>query len=86
VIGTNKSDSQDTVNTLVADLAGAHLAEVGPGYADELAAWLVERQPKLVTDDHWKLIDDHERGAGEPHGRPRVKLVSVADMLRVGHA
>jgi ferredoxin--NADP+ reductase len=86
VIGTNKSDSQDTVNTLVADLAGAQLPEVAPGYADELAGWLLERQPALVTDDHWKLIDAHERGSGEPHGRPRVKLVSVADMLRVGQA
>jgi ferredoxin--NADP+ reductase len=85
VIGTNKSDSQDTVNTLVADLAGAQLPEVGPGYADELVAWLLERQPKLITDDHWQLIDAHERTVGEPHGRPRVKLVSVADMLHVGH-
>ena len=85
VIGTNKSDSQDTVNTLVADLAGVQLSEVGPDYADELVRWLAERQPTLVTDDHWQLIDSHERGAGEPHGRPRVKLVSVADMLRVGH-
>lgn len=85
VIGTNKSDSQDTVNTLVADLAGAQLSEVADDYADELAGWLLKRRPELVTDDHWKRIDAHERGAGEPHGRPRVKLVSVADMLRVGH-
>jgi len=85
VIGTNKSDSQDTVNTLVADLAGAQVSEVGPDYADELVRWLAERQPTLVTDDHWQLIDTHERGTGEPHGRPRVKLVSVADMLRIGH-
>ncbi len=85
VIGTNKSDSQDTVNTLVTDLTGAQRSEVTPGYADELAAWLLERQPKLVTDDHWRLIDAHERGAGEPHDRPRVKLVSVADMLDIGH-
>ena len=47
--------------------------------------WLLERQPKLVTDDHWKLIDEHERSAGEPHGRPRVKLTSVAELLRIGH-
>ena len=45
----------------------------------------VERQPKLVTDDHWKLIDEHERTSGEPHGRPRVKLTSVAELLRIGH-
>lgn len=85
VIGTNKSDSQDTVNTLIADLAGKRLRETGPDYADELAAWLLTCQPKLVTDDHWHRIDAHERGAGEPQSRPRVKLATVADMLRIGH-
>ncbi len=85
VIGTNKSDSQDTVDTLIADLAGKRLPETGPDYADELAAWLLTCQPKLVTDDHWQRIDAHERDAGEPHGRPRVKLATVADMLRIGH-
>ena len=85
VIGTNKSDSQDTVDTLVANLTAAPPREVGAEYAEELAGWLVERQPRLVTDDHWQLIDAHERSAGEPHGRPRRKLVNVADMLRVAH-
>ena len=47
--------------------------------------WLLERQPKLITDDHWKLIDEHERSAGQPRGRPRVKLTSVADLLRIAH-
>ena len=40
---------------------------------------------KLVTDAHWKLIDEYERSAGEPHGRPRVKLASLAELLRVSH-
>ena len=85
VIGSNKSDSQDTVDTLVADLAGTQLREVGPDYADELVRWLVDRQPQLVTDDHWQTIDEYERSAGEPHGRPRVKIANVAEMLRIGH-
>lgn len=85
VIGSNKKDSADTVATLLADLEGRALAEVSDDHARKLAEWLVTRQPKLVTDDHWKLIDAHERGAGEPHGRPRVKLTSVADLLRIGH-
>ncbi|MDZ4232526.1 MAG: FAD-dependent oxidoreductase, partial [Dietzia sp.] len=65
VIGTNKKDSQDTVNTLLADLSAAELAEFPDDHADQLAKWLVERQPKVVTTDHWKLIDAHERSAGE---------------------
>jgi ferredoxin--NADP+ reductase len=88
VIGTNKKDSQDTINTLIGDLTGAdesELADVGADHADKLADWLASRQPKLVTDAHWKLIDEHERSAGEPHGRPRVKLPSLAKMLHISH-
>src|ERR1700755_1553418 len=64
VIGSNKSDSQETVDTMVADLNGAELADFADNHSEDLAAWFVERQPKVVTDDHWKLIDEHERSAG----------------------
>jgi ferredoxin/flavodoxin---NADP+ reductase len=85
VIGSNKSDSQETVDTLLADLSGASLADFGEDHSQTLVEWLLERQPKVVTDDHWKLIDDYERSAGQPHGRPRVKVTSVAELLRIGH-
>ncbi len=85
VIGSNKKDSQETVDTLLGDLGSASLEDVGADYSEELAEWLLERQPILVTDDHWKLIDEYERSSGEPHGRPRVKLTSVAELLRIGH-
>ena len=81
VIGSNKKDSQETVNTLLADLQ-----DVEPKFGDDdVLEWLRSRQPKLVTNDHWKLIDAHERTSGESFGRPRVKLTSVADLLRIGH-
>jgi ferredoxin/flavodoxin---NADP+ reductase len=85
VIGSNKSDSQETVDTLVSDLSAAQLTEVDADYSEKLVEWLLERQPKLITDDHWKLINEYERAAGEPHGRPRVKVTSVAELLRIGH-
>jgi len=85
VIGTNKKDSQHTVDKLVADLGSSEPGDVGPDHADELREWLLSRQPRLVTDEHWELIDRHERSSGEPHGRPRVKLSNVADLLRIGH-
>ncbi|HTI76137.1 MAG TPA: FAD-dependent oxidoreductase [Mycobacterium sp.] len=85
VIGSNKSDSQETVDTLLSDLSGAELADVEADHSETLVEWLLSRQPKLITDDHWKLINEYERSAGEPHGRPRVKLTSVADLLRIGH-
>ncbi|TPG32776.1 FAD-dependent oxidoreductase [Mycolicibacterium hodleri] len=81
VIGSNKKDSAATVDTLIADLARVEQA----GVDEDAVQWLLTRQPKLVTDDHWKLIDAHERGAGESFGRPRVKLTSVAELLRISH-
>ncbi|QUR66751.1 FAD-dependent oxidoreductase [Mycobacterium spongiae] len=92
VIGTNKKDSQDTVDTLLHDLARATANPPADGpdfpedHGDKLAEWLATRQPKLVTSEHWEIIDRFERAAGEPHGRPRVKLPSLAELLRIGHA
>jgi ferredoxin--NADP+ reductase len=85
VIGTNKKDSQDTVDTLLADLAKGDLADFGPDHAHELGDWLASRQPRLITDTRWKLIDDYERSAGQPLGRPRVKLSTIDELLRIGH-
>ncbi len=88
VIGTNKKCSQDTVDTLLNDLAGAPdsgLADRGGDYADQLAEWLTSRQPKLVTAAHWQAIDRFEREAGEPHGRPRTKVASLTELLRIAH-
>jgi ferredoxin--NADP+ reductase len=39
----------------------------------------------VVTSAHWDLIDQFERSAGEPHGRPRVKLANLAKLLHIGH-
>ncbi len=91
VIGTNKKDSQDTVDTLLNDLAAgqdnrpAYIADFPPAHADNLAEWLVSRQPKLVSAAHWQLIDRFEREAGERQRRPRVKVTSLSELLRIGH-
>ncbi|KUI28432.1 FAD-dependent oxidoreductase [Mycobacterium sp. GA-2829] len=86
VIGSNKKDSQATVDTVIADLEGATLADVRDDHSETLVEWLLSRQPKLVTDDHWKVIDEYERSAGQSAGRPRVKITSVAELLRIGHS
>jgi ferredoxin/flavodoxin---NADP+ reductase len=85
VIGSNKKDSADTVATLLNDFEDAELADFGAEHSAELLEWLLQRQPKLVTDEHWRQIDEHERAAGEALGRPRVKLANVDDLLRIGH-
>ena len=42
---------------------------------------LVERGVEPVLYSGWEAIDVHERTAGEPHGRPRVKLCSWESLL-----
>ena len=42
---------------------------------------LAERGVGAVEYAGWQAIDAHERGRGEPLGRPRVKLVSWDELL-----
>jgi ferredoxin--NADP+ reductase len=39
--------------------------------------------PTAVTWEGWRRIDQHETAAGQPLGRPRVKLVRVPDMHEI---
>jgi ferredoxin--NADP+ reductase len=83
VIGTNKKDAQETVDALLADLAeGRHLAPADAD-PDKIEALLRARHPALVTFEGWTEIDRHERSRGEPHGRPRVKLTRIEELLQV---
>jgi ferredoxin--NADP+ reductase len=78
VIGTNKKDATETVELLLADLAG------GPrkgATADAVDALLDERGVRRVVYTGWLSIDEVERAAGEPHGRPRVKLCTWDELL-----
>jgi len=44
--------------------------------AETVEQLLVDRGVEHVTYSGWEAIDAEERGRGEPHGRPRVKLVT----------
>jgi ferredoxin--NADP+ reductase len=81
VIGTNKKCAGETVASLLADLADGRVPEHDVLDADAVAAELAARQPELVDYAGWEAIDAAERGAGEPAGRPRVKLTSVPELL-----
>jgi ferredoxin--NADP+ reductase len=81
VIGTNKKCAADTVSVVLEDLAEGRLAERELPGADAVEAELRRRQSKLVTYEGWEQIDAAEKSAGEPHGRPRVKLTRVDALL-----
>ena len=77
IIGTNKRDAQETVDALLADLDAGLLNEPADPSREALEELLAERSPEHVTYDGWEAIDRAEKSAGEPHGRPRVKLTHV---------
>jgi len=80
VIGTNKKDATEAVEQLLADAREGKLH----GHEGELGPLLAERGVDYVELDGWRAIDAVERSAGEPLGRPRVKLRTWEELLDTG--
>jgi ferredoxin--NADP+ reductase len=86
IIGTNKKDSQETTASLLEDAAAGRLPEPAVDDPDAIETLLAERAPEHVRYDGWEAIDAAERGAGEPQGRPRVKLTRHEQLLEAARA
>ncbi len=81
VIGTNKKCANETVAHVLEDVDAGFVHEPPlPADAGGIAAWIQQKIPTAVTWEGWQRIDAHETTAGEPLGRPRVKLVRLPDM------
>ena len=83
VIGTNKKDATETVEELLADARAGKLGS-GGAPADSLERLLESKGADFVEYDGWQAIDAAERAAGEPLGRPRVKVVRWDELLDTG--
>ena len=83
VIGTNKKDATETVALLLEDAHAGQLPTRGEGTLEEL---LEERGVEAVMYAGWEAIDRAERTAGEPHGRPRIKLCAWDELLAASRA
>lgn len=81
-IGTNKSCSLQTVQTLVADFNDGLLADrvAGPR---TLARLVHARQPDVIDAAGWHAIDAAEITRGRTDDRPRDKFTTVSEMLAV---
>jgi ferredoxin--NADP+ reductase len=82
VIGTNKKDAADTTAKILGDAESDSLNM--PTIDEDPAALYAQRTPDAVTWQGWQAIDHAEKTAGEPHGRPRVKLVRLTDLVAAG--
>jgi ferredoxin/flavodoxin---NADP+ reductase len=81
IIGTNKRDAQETVNRLLEDLDAGRLLQPSDPSRESLEDLIAARRPDHVAYAGWEAIDRAERAAGEPQGRPRVKLASFDELL-----
>ena len=73
VIGTNKSDAAAVIELLVSDLKS-------PKNTGDISELLTHQV--VVTQSHWKRINEAEVAAGEPHGKPRKKSITRGDLLK----
>ena len=89
VIGTNKKDAADTVAGILADAEAGALGRPAPELADAdaVAGLADERVPGLVT---WAGLGGDRRRTSPrsaiPAGRPRVKLVRLAELIEASRA
>ena len=89
LIGSTKSDAQQTITHLVEDASQGRLhantAEVGH---EAMVALLESRGVEFTTWEGWELLDAYERQLGEDFGelpngktRERVKVVTATPWL-----
>lgn len=87
VIGTNKSDANQTVTHLLADLAAlperASEQPSSPAPADVLAEVLAGRGIRASSFADWQRIDAAEQNLGAAHERPRTKIEAWHELLEL---
>lgn len=79
VIGSNKECAAETVDSLLADLAAGRLQRPVAEFADLQSA--IEQRTERVDFAGWNRINQAERQRGRDARRPRVKFISVDEML-----
>lgn len=84
-IGTNKSCSFETVQSLVADFNAGKLTDP-IAKPDALAELVRARQPDAIDAAGWRAIDAAEIARGGEQGRPRNKFTDVTAMLAAAGA
>ena len=75
----------ETVELLLEDAAAGRLPAKETDAAG-VDALLAERGVPVVLYAGWTAIDERERAAGEPLGRPRVKLATWDELLDAARA
>lgn len=81
VIGTNKPDAIESVNSMFEDLQQEKIVPAPEPSLDAIPALLAARGVRYVAKDDWMAIDAKEIVDGKAKGKPRVKIVEREAML-----
>lgn len=79
VIGTNKGDAKETVETLLADRDT--LPRAPDRDPDAITTMLAQRGVGVVTWSGWEAIDAAEQALGAAVGRSRIKIAELQALL-----
>ncbi len=81
VIGTNKTDSAETADSMIEDFANGVF--IKSEFAENPIETLLEKKNlNYVSYNKWSLLDKHETEQGRKTGRPRVKYTSIEDIIK----
>jgi ferredoxin--NADP+ reductase len=78
IIGTNKPDSGETAQQLIADIS---LLPAVESSRQAIEALIAARQPQYFSFADWHVLDQIEQAHGVEQGRPRVKFSTVSAMV-----
>lgn len=82
VIGTNKPDALETVEKMLEDFQAGLMLNPSHPEPEAARALVASRRPNYFSFADWQKLDEQELAKGEAQGRPRVKFVRVAEMLK----
>lgn len=85
IIGSNKQDAEETVDSILQDLGAGRLREPSRT-SEDLADLLADRVEDLLDKAAWGRIDLEEKRRGRESARPRQKLVTIAELLAASRA
>jgi len=80
VIGTNKKDGTETATAMLEDAAASRVLSPEQAGGTAIDALVRSRRQDLVSYADWSRLDALEVAAGERNGRPRIKLVTRAEV------
>ena len=80
VIGTNKTDSGETVNCMIEDIERENTLRPELTSAESIKELL---DKKHISYNEWLRVDSFEKKEGEKRGKPRVKVTRLEEILEI---